>query len=143
MAKRGHKPKRRKVGHHVIHADEFHPIFRQNLTFSQKAADAIAKFGGSWTFIIFFFMILVIWMGFNTFLLLSNAFDPYPYILLNLVLSCLAAIQAPVILMAQNRDAERDRVEAHYDYAVNRRAEREILAIQDELRVIKKLMKNK
>jgi uncharacterized membrane protein len=125
---------------------EHHPMFRQDLTLGQKAADVIAKFGGSWTFIIIFFSFLLIWMGINSYFLIQKPFDPYPYILLNLTLSCLAAIQAPLILMTQNRQAERDRIDAHYDHAINRKAERENQQLQkdfDKLTRMMKEMKNK
>lgn len=118
-----------------------HPIFKVPRTFGQKAADWIAKWAGSWTFIILFFVFLGIWMATNGYFVLryleGDFTDPYPFILLNLALSCLAAIQAPVILMSQNRAAERDRARAEYDYAVNRKAEREIQEIK------KLLMKKK
>ncbi len=114
-----------------------HPLFREQLSFGQQAADAVGKLGGSWKFIIFFSLFLVGWMAFNTFYLMRQAFDPFPYILLNLVLSCLAAFQAPIILMAEHRQAERDRIDAMYDHAVNRKAEREIQIVQKELHSIK------
>ena len=98
----------------------------KTLTLGQRTADRIADFGGSWTFIIIFFTILVGWMAVNTFLFAFHPFDPYPYILLNLVLSCLAAIQAPIIMMSQKRQEERDRVRALHDYQVNLKAELEI-----------------
>lgn len=94
-------------------------------TRGQKAADKLTTWAGSWTFIISFLVFLVIWMIINVYAWIET-WDPYPFILLNLVLSCLAALQAPVILMSQNRAAERDRQRAEYDYAVNRKAEREI-----------------
>ncbi len=125
---------------------EHHPVFRQELTLGQKAADKIATFGGSWTFIIIFFFLLFTWVGVNSFFLFKKPFDPYPYIFLNLMLSCLAAIQAPVILMAQNRQAERDRIDARYDHAINRKAERENQLLQkdmDKLLVMIREMKNK
>jgi uncharacterized membrane protein len=118
-----------------------HPIFKQKLTIGQKAADFIARFGGSWTFIIIFFFFLFVWMGINAWLIMKKPFDPYPFILLNLVLSCLAAIQAPVILMSQNRQAERDRIDAKYDHQVNRKAEREIQFIQKDLASIRKMIR--
>jgi len=118
-----------------------HPIFHQKLTLGQRAADMIAEFGGSWTFITIFFTFLFGWMIINTWLLFRNPFDPYPFILLNLVLSCLAAIQAPIILMSQNRQAERDRIDANYDHQVNRKAEREIQLVQKELRNIRETMR--
>ncbi len=123
----------------LIHKLPKHPVFRQKWTFGQRIADKIADFGGSWTFIIFFFIILFTWVLLNT-VLLYTKYDPYPFILLNLVLSCLAAIQAPVILMAQNRQAERDRIHAHYDYQVNRKAEREIQNMQKDLDELKDLL---
>lgn len=117
-----------------------HPRLKQKLSFGQRAADSIAKFGGSWTFIISFLTFLVIWMVLNS-INSFNSFDEYPFILLNLVLSCLAALQAPIILMSQNRQAERDRLDAKYDYAVNRLAEREIENMQKDLDDIKKLLR--
>ena len=110
-----------------------HPLFHQELTIGQRAADAIANVGGSWVFIISFFVFLLAWIFINSWIIVQRPFDPYPYILLNLTLSCLAAIQAPIILMAQNRQAERDRIDASYDHQVNRKAEREIQKIQHDL----------
>ncbi len=124
-------PKKKKVNGSPN--SEHHPIFKQELTIGQRAADAIAKFGGSWTFIIIFSVFLVSWMIFNAVYLLNDGFDPYPFILLNLVLSCLAAFQAPIILMAQNRQTQRDRIDAKYDHQINRKAEREIQRIQKDL----------
>lgn len=104
------------------------------LTLGQRAADWIALWAGSWYFIVGFFIFLLFWMGVNTaWVIFRNIWDPYPFILLNLVLSCLAAIQAPIILMSQNRQIERDRKRADYDYAVNRKSEREIQLIQKQL----------
>src|SRR5207248_5663226 len=104
-------------------------------TFGQRLADKIATFGGSWTFIIIFGAILLIWIALNSFLLLyrTGPFDPYPYILLNLFLSMLAALQAPVIMMSQNRQAAKDRMDAAHDYEVNLKAELEILALHEKL----------
>ncbi|MEM3112858.1 MAG: DUF1003 domain-containing protein [Candidatus Pacearchaeota archaeon] len=118
-----------------------HAEGRKKLTFGQKAADAITSFGGSWTFIFIFLIIILLWFLTNSYFLVQygrKAFDPYPFILLNLVLSCLAAIQAPIILMSQNRASERDRLRAEYDYAVNRKAEKEIRDIKKDLEIIKK-----
>lgn len=120
-----------------------HPTLKQKLTLGQRAADKITSFGGSWTFIIFFMTTLVIWILINSWFLMKKPFDPYPFILLNLLLSCLAAIQAPVILMSQNRQAERDRINARYDYLVNRKAEREIQGIQKDLDQIKDFLLKK
>jgi len=110
-------------------------------TFGQKAADNIAKWAGSWTFIISFILLLVVWMAINVYA--AFAWDLYPFILLNLVLSCVAALQAPVILMSQNRQAQKDRQKADYDYAVNRKAEREIAQIQKQLDRIERKLINK
>lgn len=107
--------------------------FDAQLTLGERVADRVASFGGSWTFIFIFIGLLVIWMLFNSLVLLRHAFDPYPYILLNLILSCIAALQAPVIMMSQNRAAETDRMQAHNDYEVNIRAELEILQLQEKL----------
>jgi len=92
------------------------------LTLGQKAADGLAKFAGSWTFIIYFFIILVLWIALNA-LVLTKPFDVYPFILMNLILSCLAAIQAPVIMMSQNRQEQKDRLRAKNDYKVNLKSE--------------------
>jgi uncharacterized membrane protein len=106
---------------------------RSDLTFGQKVADRIAAVGGSWGFIISFGVVLFIWIAFNTAVLVAHPFDPYPFILLNLVLSCLAAIQAPVIMMSQNRQESRDRLNAMRDYQVNLKAELEIRHLHQKL----------
>ena len=106
--------------------------FDDKLTFGQKLADQVASFGGSWTFIMGFGAVLVLWVGLNL-LLLRSAFDPYPFIFLNLILSMLAAIQAPVIMMSQNRQGVKDRYDAAHDYEVNLKAEIEIMALHDKL----------
>jgi uncharacterized membrane protein len=105
------------------------------LTFGQRLADKVAFFGGSWTFILLFAFVLVLWVTVNSFLLIRwhSAFDPYPYILLNLVLSMLAAIQAPVIIMSQNRQAANDREHAEHDYEVNLKAELEIMSLHEKV----------
>ena len=113
--------------------------FDETLTFGQRLADQVASFGGSWTFIIIFASVLLIWITLNSVLLarMNAAFDPYPYILLNLFLSMLAAIQAPIIMMSQNRQAAKDRLDAAHDYEVNMKAELEIAELHkkmDELR---------
>jgi len=100
-------------------------------TFGDRVADAIASFGGSWRFIFLFAGTMAAWIGWNG--ANQTAFDPFPFILLNLVLSCLAALQAPVIMMSQNRQAVRDRLEAHHDYEVNLKAEMEIMALHEKL----------
>jgi uncharacterized membrane protein len=98
-----------------------------------RIADSIARIGGSWTFIIGFLIFLAAWSILNTVLLAAGAFDPYPYVFLNLILSMLAALQAPVIMMSQNRQAERDRFDAAHDYEVNLKAEIEIMALHEKL----------
>ena len=101
--------------------------YEVRLTFGQRLADRVTEFGGSWTFIIAFFIVLVAWVTINVAVLTTSArFDPYPFILLNLVLSMLAALQAPVIMMSQNRQVAMDRLDAHHDYEVNLKAELEI-----------------
>lgn len=125
---------------HVSHNTNLE--FEKKLTFGQRLADKVAAFGGSWTFIIIFAAILLSWVLLNTFILArhNNSFDPYPYILLNLFLSMLAAVQAPVILMSQNRQGVKDRLDAAHDYEVNLKAELEILSLHekiDELREMK------
>lgn len=108
---------------------------QEGLTFGQRLADQVAAFGGSWTFILLFASVLLSWVALNSFVLIKwkDAFDPYPYILLNLVLSMLAAVQAPIIMMSQNRQAAKDRAEAEHDYEVNLKAELEILALHEKV----------
>jgi uncharacterized membrane protein len=107
--------------------------FERDLTFGERLADKVAEFGGSWTFITGFGVVLVVWIMINSVFLLRSPFDPYPYILLNLVLSCLAAIQAPVIMMSQNRQDAKDRLRSEYDYKVNLKAELEIRHLNERI----------
>lgn len=107
--------------------------FEKNTTTGQRIADKVAAFGGSWTFIIGFMVVLAIWMIANSVALLSKPFDPFPFIFLNLVLSCVAALQAPVIMMSQNRSEARDRMRAENDYKVNLKAELEIQHINEKI----------
>lgn len=109
--------------------------FDQQLTFAEKLADRIASFGGSWTFILIFAFAILLWVALNGVVLTywHGAFDPYPFILLNLFLSLVAAMQAPVIMMSQNRQAEKDRMHAAHDYEVNLKAEIEIMALHEKL----------
>lgn len=107
--------------------------FQSGKTFGQRVADRVAEVGGSWSFIISFGIFIAIWMSVNTWLVIAHAFDPYPFIFLNLMLSLLAAVQAPVILMSQNRSAARDRLAAMHDYEVNLKAEIEIAALHNKL----------
>lgn len=102
-------------------------------TWGEKIADKVAAFGGSWTFIIIFAAVLTAWIIINSFILLNRAFDPYPYILLNLFLSMTAALQAPIIMMSQNRQSARDRLDASHDYEVNMKAEMEIRFLHEKL----------
>lgn len=104
-----------------------------SLSFSQKLADKVATFGGSWTFIITFMSFLAVWIMANAFLLKQPTFDPYPFILLNLILSCIAALQAPIIMMSQNRLEEKDRERAKMDYIVNLKAELEIKMLHEKM----------
>jgi uncharacterized membrane protein len=116
-----------------IVTDNTNREFENSLTFGERIADKVAEFGGSWRFIILFFVGMIVWIIVNSILLLRDPFDPYPYILLNLALSMLAAVQAPVILMSQNRQEDRDRLRAENDYQVNLKAEIEIRAINEKL----------
>lgn len=104
-----------------------------NRTFGQRLADNVADFGGSWTFIIWFFIVIMIWIAANVFLLMNKGFDPYPFILLNLILSCLASLQAPIIMMSQNRQEEKDRERAKKDYMINLKSELEIRMLDEKL----------
>ncbi|MFA5259359.1 MAG: DUF1003 domain-containing protein [Candidatus Pacearchaeota archaeon] len=127
-----------------FHLNEEHPIFREKRTLGQKAADLLTTFAGSWIFIFIFFAFLILWMIVNTaWILFGKLWDPYPFILLNLALSCLAAIQAPIILMSQNREAQKDRIQSKYDYAVNRKAEKEIQIMQEDIKEIKEMLTKK
>ncbi len=106
---------------------------QSGFTFGQRLADKIAELGGSWTFIIGFVCVLLIWILINSVVLIVKPYDPYPYILLNLVLSCLAAVQAPVIMMSQGRQEARDRLRAMHDYQVNLKAELEIRHLHQKI----------
>jgi uncharacterized membrane protein len=138
--------------------------FEEKMTFGQRIADKVASFGGSWTFIFIFTGILILWILLNTILLVRKGkpYDPYPFILLNLVLSMVAAMQAPVIMMSQNRHSAKDRMDATHDYEVNLKSEFEILSLhekvdeirekqyeellkiqQDQIKMLKALLKDK
>ena len=110
---------------------------KETLTVGQRVADHIAEFGGSWGFIITFFLFLFGWMALNVYMTFSmgkdKTFDPYPFILLNLILSCLAAIQAPIIMMSQNRQEQKDRIRSEHDYKVNLKAELEIRMLHEKI----------
>jgi uncharacterized membrane protein len=118
---------------HEILSNDLSKQFERKLTFGERLSDHIAEFGGSWKFLITFGAVLVIWIATNGVLLVTHAFDPYPFILLNLILSCLAAVQAPVIMMSQNRAEARDRLRAENDYKVNLKAELEIRHLHEKI----------
>lgn len=125
----------------VMNAIQTYSILSENLqyeldsqlTFGQRLADRIASFGGSWYFIIVFFSFIMIWMAINVYWLGNRSFDPYPFILLNLILSCIAAIQAPVIMMSQNRQEQKDRQRSEHDYKINLKAELEIQLLNEKM----------
>ncbi len=133
----------KKVARHITERKHISKNLSQELdnsaTFGQRAADAVARFGGSWAFIMLFATVLIFWVILNSYILVNynKAFDPYPYILLNLFLSMLASIQAPVILMSQNRQGEKDRLNAEHDYEVNLKAELEILLLHEKLDLLR------
>lgn len=119
-----------------VNINEMH---NKTLTYGEKVADKIAVFAGSWKFIISFILIMISWIVLNSVYLLSRSFDPYPFILLNLILSCLAAIQAPIIMMSQNRQEAKDRLRSEHDYEVNLKAE---ILIEEILIKLNDLEKN-
>jgi uncharacterized membrane protein len=118
---------------HEILSSDLSKQFEKKLTFGERLSDHIAEFGGSWKFLITFGAVLLIWIAINGVLLVTHAFDPYPFILLNLILSCLAAVQAPIIMMSQNRAEARDRLRAENDYKVNLKAELEIRHLHEKI----------
>jgi uncharacterized membrane protein len=108
-------------------------LFERRLTLGERLADKLADYAGSWRFISIFFAVLILWIAINSVVLIWKPFDPYPFILLNLLLSCLAAIQAPVIIMSQNRQETKDRLRAENDYRVNLKAEVEIRHLHEKM----------
>ena len=118
---------------HEILSSDISRQFERKLTFGERLSDHIAEFGGSWKFLISFGAVLVIWIAINGVIVATHAFDPYPFILLNLILSCLAAVQAPIIMMSQNRAEARDRLRAENDYKVNLKAELEIRHLHEKI----------
>jgi uncharacterized membrane protein len=118
---------------HEILSSDISKQFEKKLTFGERLSDRIAEFGGSWKFLIAFGAVLLIWIAINGVILVTQAFDPYPFILLNLILSCLAAVQAPIIMMSQNRAEARDRLRAENDYKVNLKAELEIRHLHEKI----------
>ena len=120
----------------------FHPVTKQKWNFGQRAADRLTAIAGSWTFILFLAAFIAGWIYLNIRAYIGQ-WDPWPFIILNLILSCLAAVQAPIILMSQNREAQKDRLRAEYDYKVNKTAEKEIREIQTQLNRIEKRLTKK
>jgi uncharacterized membrane protein len=123
----------RSLREHEVLSSDIDSEFEQRWSFAERLADKIAAFGGSWKFLICFGAFLAVWMAMNSFVVMSRPFDPYPYIFLNLLLSCLAAIQAPVIMMSQNRQEAKDRVRSQHDYQVNLKAELEIRHLHEKV----------
>lgn len=125
----------RRIAKRVHISRNLNVMLEEQRTLGERLADRVAAFGGSWTFITVFGAILAAWVGLNSFLLADTpkVFDPYPYIFLNLILSMLAALQAPIIMMSQNRQAAKDRIAAGHDYEINLKAELEILALHEKL----------
>ena len=123
-------------------AENVNEIFHEQLSFGQRLADKISAFGGSWTFIIIFLTILVLWMGVNSFFLVNpkEPFDPYPYILLNLMLSTIAALQAPVIMMSQNRQTQKDRLDITENYKVSLKTDLEITRLHQKIDELTKMI---
>ena len=119
--------------HHEILSSDLSTGFNRDLTFGEHLSDKIAEFGGSWMFIMSFGAVLAVWIFINAAILMTRAWDPYPFILLNLILSCLAALQAPIIMMSQNRAAARDRIHAENDYKINLKAELEIRHLHEKI----------
>src|SRR6184192_278492 len=118
---------------HEILSSDIEKQFEKKLTFGERLSDRIAEFGGSWKFLITFGVVIIVWIGANAVLLATRPFDPYPFILLNLILSCLAAVQAPIIMMSQNRAESRDRLRAENDYKINLKAELEIRHLHEKI----------
>lgn len=121
------------IREHELLAQDLNKEFEQHLTYGDRVSDLVARFGGSWRFILLFGGVLVIWIVINTAVLVTRPFDPFPFILLNLVLSCIAAIQAPVIMMSQNRQESKDRLRSEHDYQVNLKAELEIRHLNSKI----------
>lgn len=117
----------------VVMTDKLEQEDISTITFGERIADKVATFGGSWTFIITFLSFLVIWILINVFFFLNKGFDPYPFILLNLILSCIAALQAPVIMMSQNRQEQKDRERSKKDYMINLKSELEIRMLHEKI----------
>jgi uncharacterized membrane protein len=125
---------------HASAAAEFHRLFGRHQSFGDRLSDRVAAWGGSWSFIIGFSIFLLAWAALNTFVLARHAFDPYPFIFLNLMLSMVAALQAPIIMMSQNRQAAKDRLEDRIDYETNAHAAAEIAQVQQKLDLLLEIL---
>ncbi|MNI43988.1 DUF1003 domain-containing protein [Sphingobacterium paramultivorum] len=121
------------IRNNSILSEDIQEELEAQLTVGQKLADSVARFGGSWIFIITFFSFILVWMIANIIVLSRQPFDPFPFILLNLLLSCLAAIQAPIIMMSQNRQEQKDRIRGEHDYKINLKAELEIKLLSEKI----------
>jgi uncharacterized membrane protein len=121
------------IKNNAVLSENIQDAIEGKLTMGQKMADKIALFGGSWWFIITFFSFILIWIMINIWVLTKKPFDPFPFILLNLILSCLASIQAPIIMMSQNRQEQKDRVRGEHDYKINLKAELEIQLLNEKI----------
>jgi uncharacterized membrane protein len=121
------------IKNNSILSENIHEQKEGKLTFGQRLADKVASFGGSWFFIISFFSFILGWISINVWLLATRPFDPFPFILLNLILSCVAAIQAPIIMMSQNRQEQKDRQRSEQDYKINLKAELEIKILSEKI----------
>lgn len=125
------------IAEQTVVVENVNQSFKESLSLGQRVADKVASFGGSWTFISLFFLIIVLWIVLNTYLA-TTAFDPYPYILLNLALSTLAAFQAPIIMMSQNRQAAKDRIKQDAAYEINLKLELEIMRLHSKIDALAK-----
>ena len=123
----------RSMAEHDLLSRDIESEFEEKLSFGQRMADRVAEFGGSWKFLLCFAAVMFLWIGVNSMVFIWRPFDPYPFILLNLALSCLAAVQAPVIMMSQNRQEAKDRLRGEQDYRVNLKAELEIRHLNEKL----------
>lgn len=121
------------INNNEIIAENINVTEREKMSLGNRVADKVATFGGSWSFIITFFLVLILWILINTVVLIKKPFDPYPFILMNLILSCIAAIQAPIIMMSQNRQEQKDRLRSENDYKVNLKSEIEIRTLHEKV----------
>ena len=121
------------IKNNAILSENIQDEIEGEITIGQRLADKVAAFGGSWTFIITFFSFILVWISINIWFITKKPFDPYPFILLNLILSCLAAIQAPIIMMSQNRQEQKDRQRSEHDYKINLKAELEIKLLSEKI----------